>query len=116
VVVRPESREVVLYWKGEPPRDVADLIGVASDGTRVRVVDAPFSSNEIRDASHRAWDQAVALYGRGVVTAMSGTPELDGLILHTTRRINLAPLEQVADMPLRQEVGGRVVSLDHPAD
>jgi hypothetical protein len=115
VVVRPESGELIVYWKGTPPRDVAALIGVASDGTRVRLVAAPFSSNEIRDASKRVWDKAVELYGPGVMGSMTGTRELDGLILHTTRRINLEPLEQVAGMPLRQELGERAVLLDDPA-
>ena len=112
VVVRPKSGEVVVYWKGTPPRDVTALIGVASDGTRVRLVDAPFSSNEIRDASKRVWDKAVALYGPGVMGTMTGTRELDGLIVRTTKPIDLEPLEQVADMPLRQERGERAVLLD----
>jgi hypothetical protein len=116
VVVSPDEDEVILYWKGSPPRDVARLVGVAVDGTRVRLVNTPFSSNDIRDASKRVWDKAVALYGPGVVASMSGTRELDGLIVHTTERIDLEPLELVAGMPLRQEIGERGVLLDDPAD
>lgn len=114
VVLSPETSEVVVYWKGTPPPDVAALVGVASDGTRVRLVDAPFSSNEIREASKRVWDKAVELYGPGVMGSMTGTRELDGLILHTTEPINLEPLEQVAEMPLRQEPGERTVLADDP--
>ena len=82
----------------------------------MRLVNAPFSSNEIRDASQRVWDKALALHGAGVVASMSGTRDLDGLIVHTTERIDLEPLEQVADMPLRQEIGEPVVLLDIPRD
>jgi hypothetical protein len=116
VVVSPNRDEVILYWKGSPPRDVADLIAAGADGIRVRLVDAPFSSNEIRDASKRVWNEVVALYGPGVMASISGTRDLDGLIVRTTEPVDLEPLERVAGMPLRQERGEPGVLLDIPTD
>ncbi len=116
VVVSPDRDEVILYWKGTPPRDVADLIAAGPDGIRVRLVNAPFSSNEIRDASFRVWDEVVALYGPGVMSTISGTRDLDGLIVRTTEPVDLEPLERVAGMPLRQERGEPGVLLGGPAD
>jgi hypothetical protein len=104
VVVLPEQDEIVLFWKGDLPSDVAELVA----DSRVLLVRARFSGIEIRDASRRVFEEALAQHGPGVVGAITGARDLTGLVVHTTRPLDLEPLERAAGMPLRQEIGRAV--------
>ncbi|MBB6476238.1 hypothetical protein BJ992_005669 [Sphaerisporangium rubeum] len=77
VVLAPENRELRLYWKGDTPKRVGDLIGVLRRDVAISVLPARYSARELAREAAR-----LIAANRDLITSVE--PNQDGSGLRAT--------------------------------
>jgi hypothetical protein len=73
-----ETRQVTVFWKGEPPNEVASQLGVHDDGVEVSLTPVPYADAELIAAGQRLFE---AGWEKGGIPIQSVTPTADMSVL-----------------------------------
>lgn len=102
VAVDYQRSTVTIWWKGEPPPEVADLVGSQPGGVTVALRDARFDESDLAIAAKRLLRAPTKALDGAQVTAVENKPDLGGITVSVVRPWNgdAAALVHVADVPV----------------
>ncbi|MFC6081355.1 chymotrypsin family serine protease [Sphaerisporangium aureirubrum] len=104
VVLAPESRELRVYWKGEPPARVGDLVGRLRRDVAISVLPARYSARELEREANR-----LIRAGSGTLSSIAPLQDGSGLTASTASLGAARTAVAGAAVPVTLEHGVRPV-------
>jgi hypothetical protein len=108
IIAAPENRELRVYWKGTPPKDITDLINKLRADVPISTLPASYSKQEMTAEADRLVRTA-----NGAITSAAARPDGSGLNIgvpgngETRSAAAATPL-----MPVAIERGVKAVAID----